>query len=122
MKPFHACLAAAIALSLGGCYGLYGNDEGQRYTQRWDSITLSAGDAKEVNARTHMIHPWPYGVGDRRIPAEGTRMVGAVDRYNKGPQAAQGRGGGGLVNITNNTNGGNNSNSRSGGQSSGGAP
>jgi len=43
---FLAILAAA--LSLGGCYGLYGHDEVDRYFQRSDTITMSAGDAKQV--------------------------------------------------------------------------
>lgn len=75
------CLIAAA--SLGGCYS-YGNDEGLRYLQRKDTVTLSAGDAKEVNARTHMIHPWPPGVGDPRIPMEGTKAARAVECYRQG--------------------------------------
>ena len=76
------------ALALGGCTlssGLYGNDEIARYVQRSDTITLSAGDAPEVNKATQIIHPWPPYVMDWRIPADGERMVGAVDRYRKGP-------------------------------------
>ena len=38
-----------------------------RYVQRSDTITMSAGDAKQVNAVTHTINPWPSYVGDRRI-------------------------------------------------------
>jgi hypothetical protein len=40
-----------------------------------------------------VIDPWPPGVGDRRIPANGERMVGAVERYQR-PQTgrSQGRG------------------------------
>ena len=61
-------LASILAgLLVGGCSGLWGDDEIERYAQRTDRITMSAGDAKEVNAVTHMNHPWPPGVGDRRI-------------------------------------------------------
>ncbi len=73
-----------------------------RYIQRSDTISLSAGDAKEVNATTHIIDPWPRHVGNRRIPGNGERMSGAVERYrdvSKLPQAprpiVQGGGGGG---------------------------
>jgi hypothetical protein len=77
------CLAIlATALSLGGCYGLYGNDEMDRYFQRSDTITMSAGDAKQVNAVTHTINPWPSYVGDRRIATDARRVGAAVTRYS----------------------------------------
>jgi hypothetical protein len=74
-------LAALVA---GGCSGLWGDDEFDRYAQRTDRITLSAGNAKEVNAATHMLTPWPPGVGDRRILADGARMQRAFERYRRG--------------------------------------
>jgi hypothetical protein len=74
-------LPILATLSLGGCYGLYGNDEMDRYFQRSDTITMSAGDAKQANAVTHTIHPWPYYVGDRRIATDARRMGAAVTRY-----------------------------------------
>src|SRR3954465_1369114 len=74
-------LAIVPALSLGGCYGLYGHDEIDRYYQRSDTITLSAGNAKEVNAVTHTIHPWPRNVGDRRLAYDARRVGPAVTRY-----------------------------------------
>src|SRR6516165_11016298 len=77
---FLAFLAAAV--SLGGCYGLYGHDEMDRYFQRSDTITMSAGDAKQVNAVTHTIHPWPRYVGDRRIAYDARRVGAAVTRYS----------------------------------------
>jgi len=68
-------------MALGGCWsGIYENPAAQ-YVNRSDTITLSAGNAKDVNAATHVIDPWPPGVGNRRIPASGGRMVGAVERY-----------------------------------------
>ncbi|GLR86605.1 hypothetical protein [Bradyrhizobium iriomotense] len=66
---------------LGGCYGLAGHDEMDRYVQRSDTITMSAGNAKEVNAVTHTIHPWPRNVGDRRIAYDARRVGAAVTRY-----------------------------------------
>lgn len=84
MKWPAALILAASALSLGACNGLYGNDELARYVQRSDQITLSDGDAKKVNAATHTIDPWPRGVGDPRISANGERMVHAIERYRRG--------------------------------------
>ena len=69
-------------VTLGSCNGLAGNDEMDRYFQRSDSITLSAGDAKQANAVTHTINPWPPGVGDRRIVSDARRAGGAVTRYS----------------------------------------
>jgi hypothetical protein len=70
-------------LLLGGCYGLAGHDEVDRYFQRSDTITTSAGDAKQVNAVTHTIHPWPRYVADRRIAYDARRVGAAVTRYGE---------------------------------------
>lgn len=77
-------IAILAALAVGGCSGLWGNDEFERYSQRTDAITMSAGDAKEVNAVTHTYHPWPPGVYDRQIVADGPRMQRALERYRRG--------------------------------------
>src|SRR5215468_2707196 len=79
---FFRWLTIAAVFSLGGCYGLYGNDEMSRYLQRSDTITMSAGDAKQVNAVTHTIHPWPRYVQDRRIATDARRTGAAVQRYS----------------------------------------
>src|ERR1700736_687360 len=98
MKWPAALMLAASALSLGACNGLYGDDELARYVQRSDKITLSAGDPKEVNAAAHTIHPWPRGVGAPRIPANGERMVHAIEGYRRGPgQAAPAAAAGGAL-------------------------
>ena len=68
------------------CNGLWGDDEFQRYVERSDRITMSAGDAKEVNAVTHMYTPWPRGVGDRRIVIDGAHMERALERYRRGAE------------------------------------
>jgi hypothetical protein len=51
------------------------------YGQRVEGVTRDAGNARDVNAATHVIDPWPRHVGNRRIPANGERMTGAVTRY-----------------------------------------
>jgi hypothetical protein len=82
-----------LAGNLGGCWnGIYENPAAQ-YVNRSDTVTLSAGNAKDVNAATHVIDPWPRDVADRRIRANGNRMVGAVQRYQRPPASrAQGQG------------------------------
>jgi hypothetical protein len=47
-------------------------------------ITPDGGNAKEVNAATHMYHPWPPGVYDRQIVTDSPRLQRALDRYRKG--------------------------------------
>ena len=83
IKP---CLAVLAALPLGGCLGLYGHDEMDRYFQRSDTITMSAGDAKQANAVTHTITPWPPYVGDRRLAYDARRVGSAVTRYGNNRQ------------------------------------
>jgi hypothetical protein len=81
-----------ILFSAGGCApsnvvptSQYYNpvDSVQPYTQRADTTALDAGDAQAVNTRIQEIDPWPRNVGNKRIPADGERMTGAVERYEK---------------------------------------
>jgi hypothetical protein len=76
------CTVLLAIVSLGACNGLAGDDEMERYYQRSDQITLSAGDAKQANAVTHTINPWPPYVGDRRIATDARRVGTAVTRYS----------------------------------------
>ena len=80
------CTVLLAVFTLGSCNGLAGNDEMDRYFQRSDSVTLSAGDAKQANAVTHTINPWPSYVGDRRIVAQAAKTGGAIARYRNGTQ------------------------------------
>src|SRR4029077_13757437 len=76
------CTVLLAVFSLGACDGLAGNDEMDRYFQRCDTITMSAGDAKQVNAVTHTINPWPRNVADRKIAYDARRVGSAVQRYS----------------------------------------
>jgi hypothetical protein len=88
LSPALALLAASVTMA--GCNGhTYGNDEFARYVQRKDTVIFGSGDAKEVNARTHMVAAWPQGVGDRRIPMSGPRAVRAIDCYYTPPRQQQ---------------------------------
>ncbi len=51
------------------------------YFHRTDTIAVGAGDAKNVNAMSEIVDPWPRNVRNRRLPANGARMTGAVQRY-----------------------------------------
>jgi hypothetical protein len=75
------CLVLLIALPLAGCYGTWGHDEVDRYFQRSDTLTMSAGDAPKSNAVAQTINPWPSYVGDRRLAYDARRVGSAVQRY-----------------------------------------
>src|ERR1700738_1320390 len=83
-----AALAAVLSSSAAPAWD---QDPFAMYIRRSDTITLSAGNAKDVNAATHVIDPWPRQVRNRRIPANGERMVGAMQRY-QGKQGPRGQG------------------------------
>jgi len=89
-KLIHMAAVVALAGALGGCFG-----ENAQYLHRSDTIALDNGNAADANIATHTIDPWPRRVGDRRIPANGARMVGAVERYR-----GQSRGAGGAATGT----------------------
>jgi hypothetical protein len=57
------------------------DDPFEQYFQRKDTVTLGAGNARAVNSATHVIDPWPRYVRNTRIPGDGGRMAGAVERY-----------------------------------------
>jgi hypothetical protein len=71
----------ALAAALGGCWGGVYENPGAEYVRRTDTVTTSAGNAKEVNAAIHVTEPWPPYANNTRVPADGPRMVGAVQRY-----------------------------------------
>jgi len=75
---------ALVALASGlACApaSAWDQDPFAQYLQRSDTLTSSAGDAKSTNSVTHTIDPWPPYVGNRRIPGNGQRMSGAIERY-----------------------------------------
>jgi hypothetical protein len=89
----------ATAFLLAGHSGLALASE---YLQRSDTITLGAGNAKDVNAAIHVIDPWPRRVGNVRIRADGERMGGVVQRYKRGPAQRPATPGGAFGGVTSN--------------------
>jgi hypothetical protein len=89
MKPLLTISAMLGVLFAGGCaptpvatVQIYNPaDSYQEYVQRSDKVTLTAGDAQEVNSRIHEIDPWPRNVGNTHIAVNGDRMVDAMYRY-----------------------------------------
>jgi hypothetical protein len=86
MRTRHVIAFAVLVggSSVGSAALAWDQDPFAMYFQRSDKITLSEGDAKAVNAATHVIDPWPRYIGDQRIPGNGDRLSRAVERYRQG--------------------------------------
>jgi hypothetical protein len=63
----------SLALLLGACSDIY--------TERRETIGLSAGDAQATNAVAMMVDPWPVHSANRNIAFNGEKMQSAVERY-----------------------------------------
>jgi len=71
-----AGVVVIMAIALGGCYVV--NPE---YTDRRETIALSAGDAIATNKMTQMVDPWSRASAHRNITFDGQKMQSAVERY-----------------------------------------
>ena len=99
MQVVRTTVAVVLAAACAGCWnGVYENP-GAEYLHRSDTITLSAGNAKNVNAMTHIIDPWPRHVANRRIPGNGERMARAMERYKSGQAPGSGQSGTQVIGI-----------------------
>jgi hypothetical protein len=88
LRAFYLSAAIPALLTCGGaraCDGCF-DDWFAPYFQRHDGVTLSAGNAKDQNAISQIIDPTPPYVHDRRLPMNGQRAVGAMERYRDTPK------------------------------------
>jgi len=83
VKQQHLRSAGVVLMAGAAAFWIARAYAGEEYLQRTDTITMSAGNAKEVNSAIHTIDPWPPHVYNRRIPANGARMTGAIQRYQQ---------------------------------------
>jgi hypothetical protein len=70
-----AMLCGVLVVGLGGCVD---------YLKRSDTVTLSAGETQAWNKVVHVADPWPPYVMDTRIPGDGQRTAGVIQRYSTG--------------------------------------
>jgi hypothetical protein len=84
MKTYIIASAALAAMLVSSGALAWDQEPFAMYFQRSDTVTLGAGNARDVNAATHIIDPWPRNVGNRRIPGNGDRLSRAVERYRQG--------------------------------------
>ena len=76
-------LAPVLVLTavLAGCAEFNTYQPDPIYTDRRDTIAVSAGDALAANKMTHMVDPWPRASANRNIAFNGEKMQSAVERY-----------------------------------------
>lgn len=74
-------LIVVAAIFVGAAAFAWDQDPIQDYLQRSNTVTLGAGDDQSANVAIQAIDPWPQHVGNRRIPGNGERMSGAIERY-----------------------------------------
>jgi len=70
------------------------------YTQRILTVSPTAGNAQAANVALQTATPWPRYSSNTNIPANGARMVKAIQNYESGfvpplPALGSGAGGGG---------------------------
>jgi hypothetical protein len=76
MKILPLFAAAAFGLALSGC--------SNQYYERKETVTFNAGEAVAWNIAQQTPDPWPKGVNNTHIVADGERAARAVRRYKDG--------------------------------------
>ena len=79
MSPVRIILLPMLCLTPSGCTQ-YQN----RYLERADTVTSSAGDALASNAAVQIPTSWPRYSNDTTIAMDGERIARAVARYREG--------------------------------------
>jgi type IV pilus biogenesis protein CpaD/CtpE len=72
-------LLPLVCLMFSGCTQYW-----NRYAEREDTVTFSAGDAVASNAAVQIPTPWPRYSNDTTIAMDGERIARAVARYREG--------------------------------------
>ena len=82
-----ATLAASVAVA--GCSSTVGFDDPfADYLQRTALVSTTGGDAQAANIAMQTSTPWPRYSNDTNIPANGARIVKAINRYETGSAGA----------------------------------
>lgn len=59
------------------------------YMNRYDTVTLAAGDATKSNLMLHIVDPFNPDTADTTIPQSGPHAASAVRKYHAPQQASQ---------------------------------
>ncbi len=80
-----AVAALGLPIALAGCGSTEAFDAPfAAYQQRTIMVATTGGDAMAANTALQTATPWPRAANDTNIPADGSRMVKAVQRYESG--------------------------------------
>jgi hypothetical protein len=78
-------LLLTASLAIAGCSSTIGfDDPTAEYLQRTPLVSTSGGDAQAANIAMQTSTPWPRYSHDTNIPANGARIVKAINRYESG--------------------------------------
>jgi hypothetical protein len=95
-KGLHIALRGALAilslialLTIAGCASTVGFDDPfADYLQRTALVSTTGGDSQAANIAMQTATPWPRYSNDTNIPANGARIVKAINRYESGSAGA----------------------------------
>ena len=89
MRTATAILSLTASLAITGCSSTIGFDDPTAdYLQRTPLVATSGGDAQAANIAMQTSTPWPRHSNDTNIPANGARIVKAINRYETGSAGA----------------------------------
>ena len=84
-----AIAALGASLAVAGCSSTIGFDDPfSDYLQRTALVSTTGGDAQAANIAMQTATPWPRYSNDTNIPANGARIVKAINRYETGSAGA----------------------------------
>jgi hypothetical protein len=89
LRTATAILSLTASLAITGCSSTIGFDDPTAdYLQRTPLVATSGGDAQAANIAMQTATPWPRYSNDTNIPANGARIVKAINRYETGSAGA----------------------------------
>jgi hypothetical protein len=89
LRTATAILSLTASLAITGCSSTIGFDDPTAdYLQRTPLVATSGGDAQAANIAMQTATPWPRYSNDTNIPANGARIVKAINRYESGSAGA----------------------------------
>jgi hypothetical protein len=84
-----AILSLTATLAITGCSSTIGFDDPTAdYLQRTALVSTAGGDVQAANLAVQTSTPWPRHSNDTNIPANGARIVKAINRYETGSTGA----------------------------------
>jgi hypothetical protein len=84
-----AILSLLALLTVAGCSSTVGFDDPfADYLQRTALVSTAGGDSQAANIAMQTATPWPRYSNDTNVPANGARIVKAINRYETGSAGA----------------------------------